>query len=47
MEANAARRAGEAQREYLEYRAAKKFEADYDAKVQALLHNAGAGSRRR
>ena len=33
MEANAARRAAEQQREYLDHRAALKFEANYEAKV--------------
>lgn len=47
MEANAEKRAAEKQREYLDYRAAQKFEQEYDAKVQALLHAQGAGSRRR
>ena len=47
MEANAERRAAEKQREYLDYRAAQKFEAEYDAKVQTLLHAQGAGTRRR
>lgn len=43
MAANAERRAAEKQREYLDFRAAQKFEQDYDAKVQRLLAAEGGG----
>ena len=46
MEGNAARKAAEQQEDYLAFRTAQKFEAEYKEKVAALLRAEGGASVR-
>ena len=46
MEGNAQRKAAEQQEEYLAFRTAQKFEAEYKEKVAALLRAEGGASVR-